>query len=126
MNNQQPIIDETEEVTNPLLFWVAYMPGEGNEKKYLSDGKGNLRIYKTEGKMRKYLEENLPQSDYEKVVVHSVQGQIVLPEDETALQQAPAPTATSPLRLPINTLAADMVPTAMDLLRNYKPRRRKK
>lgn len=129
-NNQSDLSPQENEV-NPLTFWVAYLPGENDKKNYLSDGQGHLRVYKTEGAMREFLKANLPPATYEMVIVHSVQGEIVVPDD------APPDSKTIPLSningenvstptslMLLHTLAAPTVPTAIDQLENELKRRK--
>jgi hypothetical protein len=139
MNTSDPQTNPSPdpEDSNPLEFWVAYIPGEGEKKNYLSDGKGNLRIFKSEGALRDWLKTQLRQEVYEMVVVHPVQGQIAIPDDGT-LGQIPYPVS-KPLRWspggipfdtlnlkPITTLAPPSSPTAQELLEATLKRRRRR
>lgn len=138
MDSTQPTQPNPDlEGDNPLQFWVAYMPGEGEKKNYLSDGKGNLRMFKTEQAMRDYLKPQLPPEAYEKVVVHSLQGMIALPDDGTlgapppALRRIPKIMPIVPLNMqsfgkPISTLAQPTVPTAQEQLENLVKRKRRR
>ena len=122
---------------NPLEFWVAYMPGEGEKKNYLSDGKGNLRVFKSERVLREWLKPQLSPEVYEMVIVHSVQGNITLPEDGTfgappnlILPQdsrKPAPLDLSKLNItPIQTLALPTIPSAQEQLDYFAQHRRRR
>lgn len=127
------------EENNPLEFWVAYIPGEGEKKNYLSDGKGNLRIFKSKKALRDWLKPQLRQEVYEMVVVHPVQGQIAIPDDGT-LGKVPYPVSQiprwapggipfdtlTPQRKPITTLAPPSSPTAQELLETTLKRRRRR
>jgi len=120
-----PLETPQESESNPLEFWAAYIPDEGEKRNYLSDGKGHLRIFKSESALREWLKPQLSPEVYEMVVVHPIQGTIAIPE-----QDAPPQRRTSlmtPLDLskitPISTLARDGLPTAQDLLESYKKRR---
>jgi ubiquinone biosynthesis protein COQ9 len=112
---------------NPLEFWVAYLQ-DGDKKNYLSDGKGHLRVYKTEGTLREYLKANLSPETYAMIVVHPVQGTIAVPEDGVQQIRLTEP-ANIPNPIPISTLAPLTVPTASeqldDLLKRRKIRRRR-
>jgi hypothetical protein len=118
---------------NPLQFWVAYIPGQGGKKNYLSDGKGNLRIFKSESALREYLRPQLRPEVYEMVVVHPVQGKIALPDDGT-FGTPPRPPRRIPEIIPldmrnlkpITTLAPPTVPTAQELLDNHVRRRQRR
>ena len=125
MNATQPAQPSPDpDGDNPLQFWVAYIPGEGNKKNYLSDGKGNLRIFKSEEALRKWLQPQLRQEVYEMVVVHPVQGKIALPDDGT-LAVAPPPLVMPNLK-PMTTLAAPSLPTVQELLDSHVKRRRRR
>jgi len=140
MDQPQPIQSNPDpEVDNPLQFWVAYIPGEGEKKNYLSDGKGNLRIFKSEAALREWLKPQLREEVYEMVVVHQVQGQIALPDDGTLgtslpqKRRIPKIMPILPLDMrtfgkPITTLAQPTVPTAQEqldsLVKRKKHRRR--
>lgn len=114
------------EDSNPLEFWVAYIPGEGEKKNYLSDGKGNLRIFRSKGALQDWLKPQLRPEVYEMVVVHSVQGQIALPDDGT-FGKIPYPVdMRTPGWKPITTLAPPTVPTAQELLESFAKRRRRR
>ena len=121
----QPAPDPDSE--NPLLFWVAYIPGEGKKKNYLSDGNGHLRVFKSEGALRDWLKPQLRPEVYEMVVVHSLQGQIALPDDGT-ITSTPAPMYVfdAPAGQPIKTLALPTVPTSQELLNSLINRRRRR
>lgn len=121
---------------NPLQFWVAYIPGEGEKKNYLSDGKGNLRMFKSEGALRDWLKPQLRPEVYEMVVVHSVQGKIALPDDGTFGAPPPTPRLIPeifpilPLDMrnlkPISTFAPNTVPTVQEQLDNLVKRKRRR
>jgi len=130
-----PSPDPDPDGDNPLQFWVAYIPGEGEKKNYLSNGKGNLRIFKSEGALRDWLKPQLRKEMYEMVVVHQVQGQIAIPDDGTLGAPPPQPKRRVheiiPLDMrnlkPITTLAQPTMPTAQeqfDSLVKRKHRRR--
>jgi hypothetical protein len=108
---------------NLLEFWVAYLP-DGDKKNYLSDGKGHLRVYKTEGAIHDYLKVNLSPEIYAMIVVHSVQGTIVVPEDGVQQLQLTAPYLPNSKPIPISTLAPLTVPTASEQLANLLKRRK--
>ena len=109
---------------NPLLVWIAYMPGEGDKKNYLSDGKGHIRIFKTEDAAKEHLEDHLPPEVLLNVVVHSVQGTIVVPVDDVATTSIGYEVTQTPA--PIHTLAAPTVPTTTEQLESLLKRRRNK
>ncbi len=126
---------------NPLRFWVAYIPGEGEKKNYLSDGQGHLRVFKSEEALRTWLKPQLRQEVYEMVVVHPVQGKIAVPDDGTpGKTQQPARKlprwspggfpldmrGLKPMPMPITTLAPPTAPTAQELLDNHLKRRRRR
>ena len=123
MDNQTQQPNETDPAENPLLLWVAYLPGEGNDKHYLSNGKGGVRVFKTEDAILKHLRENLTPDVFERVVVHTVQGEIVVALEEGT--QAP-PDVIIPVQIPpvsIGTLARDSAPTATEIMKDYLLRR---
>lgn len=136
MDATQPIQSSPDpDGDNPLQFWVAYLPGEADKKNYLSDGEGNLRVFKSEGALRDYLKPQLRPEVYARVVVHQVQGQIALPDDGTLGTPLPAPRRIpeiipldiwTPSRKPITTLAPPTVPTAHEQLDGYVKRRRRR
>lgn len=134
MQQTQPLQSSPDpDGDNPLQFWVAYIPGEGEKKNYLSDGKGNLRMFKSESVLREWLKPQLSLEVYEMVVVHSVQGQIVLPDDGTVgdpLPQKRSVPEIIPLDMrnlkPITTMAAPTVPTAQEQLDSLINRRRRR
>lgn len=137
--------------TDPFLFWIAGLPGEGEKINYMSNGAGKLRMFRTVDGMLIYLRElrddgKIRQEVYEMIIVHSVVGKIAVPDDGNA----PDPDQVQPIippRLPnliprlladidltkihpIETLARDGAPTAQDALeeemqRQAKRRRRK-
>ena len=144
MNSVPPIQPSPDpEGDNPLQFWVAYIPGDGEKKNYLSDGKGNLRMFKSESVLREWLKPQLRPEVYEMVVVHSVQGQIVLPDDGTfgdppphnsqslrEKQRIPKIVPIVPVDMqnikPITTMAPFTVPTAQEQLDSLEKRRRRR
>ncbi len=132
--------DPTPEERNPLEFFVAYIPAEDGKKNYLSDGKGHIRVFKTQKAINDYLTANLRPEVLKMVVVHPVQGQIAVPDE------LPEPTTPKVLTLDqaqntpnifpeltvdlskvasISTLAPPTFPTAMELLDNYKKRKKR-
>lgn len=134
--NSDPIPEER----NPLEFFVAYLPAEDGKKNYLSDGKGHIRVFKTEQAINDYLAANLRPEVLEMVVVHPVQGQIAVPDE--GLQPTTPKVLTldmaqnTPNIFPdltvdlskatsISTLAPPTFPTAMELLDNYKKKRKR-
>lgn len=130
----QPSLDPDSD--NPLLFWVAYIPGEGEKRNYLSDGKGHLRMFKKKKALRDYLKPQLSPEVYEMVVMHQVQGKIALPDDGTL--GAPLPTQRRiPKIMPIipldikniqtiRTFAPHTVPTAQEQLDSLVKRKRRR
>lgn len=131
MNSVSPIQPSPDpEGDNPLQFWVAYIPGEGEKKNYLSDGKGNLRMFKSESVFREWLRPQLRPEVYEMVVVHSVQGQIVLPDDGTLEDRIQSIPESTPLYMqslnPITTMAQPTAPTAQEQLDSLIKRRRRR
>jgi hypothetical protein len=110
---------ETPQSKNPLEFWVAYMPAPDNKRHYLSDGSGHLRIFKTSTSINEYLKSVLKPAELEQVVVHSVEGKIVVPETDI-VSETPALSYSAPV---ISTLAAPTMPTAKELLDNIEKRR---
>ena len=116
-------VEEKSQEPNPLEFWVAYLQ-DGNKKNYLSDGKGHLRVYKTEGSLREYLKANLSLETYAMIVVHSVQGTIAVPEDGVVQLQLTAPYIPNSKPIPISTLAPLTMPTASEQLENLQKRKK--
>lgn len=137
---------------NPLLFWVAYLPAADGKCNYLSDGKGNLRVFKSESSLRTYIEPLMPPALYEQVVIHSVQGEIVVPYDNYSMPMDQFPRGSLHTKLdlksllkrpllppigkdiipfdmqnlkPIITTAPATHPTSLELLQNMEQRRKK-
>ena len=121
--NEPDYVPINEEI-NPLLVWVAYMPGEGGKKNYLSDGKGHIRIFKTEDAAQKHLEDHFPPEVLLNVVVHSVQGTIAVPVDDVATASMVYEVTQTPV--PIHTFAAPTAPTATEQLESLLKRRKNK
>lgn len=134
--NSDPIPEER----NPLEFFVAYLPAEDGKKNYLSDGKGHIRVFKTQKAINDYLVANLRPEVLEMVVVHPVQGQIAVPDEGLQpttpkvltldmAQNTPNIFPDVPVDLSkvtsISTLAPPTLPTAMELLDNYKKKRKR-
>ena len=128
--------DETPKADeNPLLFWVAYIPREDGGCNYLGNGKGGIKVFKTESAIRKYVESSVPPEVYETVVFHSTQGMIAIPEEDFERGVASVPQEfahslkpqgqgiISILNTPIRTLAAPTFPTASELLEEHIRRR---
>lgn len=113
-------MDEQETVFHPL--WAAYLPGEGDTKNYMGDGKGNIRMFKTEQAMREYLEPLLLPETYSRVVVHPVDVTIVVPEPEG--EPVIQPHISLGRLDPITTLAPYTIPTAQELLKNIQRRKK--
>lgn len=137
MDTTQPVQPSPDpDGDNPLQFWVAYIPGEGEKKNYLSDGQGHLRIFKSEIALREYLKPQLRTEVYEMIVVHEVQGQIALPDDGTFGTPPPAPHRIPeimpiiPLDMrnlkPIMTMAPNTVPTVQEQLDSLVKRKRRR
>lgn len=138
MDTTQPVQPSPDpDGDNPLQFWVAYIPGESEKKNYLSDGKGNLRVFKSEDALREYLKPQLRPEVYEMVVVHQVQGKIALPDDGTLGTPPPTPRHIPkimpivPLDMrtlgkPIMTMAPHTVPTAQEQLDYYAKKRQRR
>ena len=97
-----------------LRFFVAYQKGVDNKYNYLGDGQGNIRLFKTQAAIDKFLDDNLPADIRAGVFTHPVNGNFVVPEPE------------EPKPITIRTLAPQTTPTAMELLENYKKRKRSK
>lgn len=132
MNTPEPMPSPDPDGDNALQFWVAYIPGKGAKKNYLSDGKGNLRVFKSEQVLRDWLKPQLRQEVYEMVVVHSVQGQIALPDDGTfgllrpeLLGLGRIPSDVGNLK-PIITMAPFTVPSTQELLESVLKRKRRR
>ncbi len=116
--------DNPEVETNPLLFWVAYLPGEGEKKKYLSNGHGGLRLFKSEIAIHEYLTGNLTPEVLERIVVHSIQGMIAVPQEEEI--GIGGTLKTDEALKPIGTLAVDGAPTAHEVLTDYIKRNKRR
>jgi hypothetical protein len=98
------------------------------------DGKGNIRIFKSESVLREWLKPQLRTEVYEMVIVHPVQGKIALPDDGT-FGKLPQPVrklprwspGDVPLDMrnlkPITTLAPSAAPTAQEQLNGLIKRR---
>jgi hypothetical protein len=112
--NAVPINADAQPKELDLIFWVAYRKA-GEKKHYLGNGKGTIRLFKSEEALREYLQPLLSPADYENVVVHSIVGQLALPEtDEPKTETKPALNFT-----PISTLAAPTRPTSLELMQDY-------
>lgn len=103
-----------DEETNPLEFFVAYQPGPDGKCFYLGDGKGNIRLFKTQAGLDTFLDENVSPENRDKIVTHPIQGLIALPEADTKAGAL----------VPIKTLAPNAIPNATQLMNNYLRRRR--
>ncbi len=138
--NQTPSPDPglPPEEKSPLEFWAAYIPGEGTQRHYLSNGlAGNLkgiRLFKSKKAAHDYLKlqvelGRLPQEAYERIVVHAVEGKLALPAE---LQPRPYPFGNQHnLKAPdhlnaITTLHKPSAPTAVELLEAYQQRKKKR
>lgn len=93
-----------------LIFWVAYQPN-GEQKNYLGNGKGHVRLFKTEQAVKDYLEPLLTPEQMAVTVIHSVEGKIAVPEPE---QKKP---------MPISTLAVDIAPGVQEQLKDLLKRK---
>lgn len=110
--------EEVQSVSkNVLEFFVAYQQ-VGNQKRYLGNGKGGVRLFKERENLEAYLREKLTPFDFERTVIHSVTGNFAVPE----------PDDQRPAMVPITTLFPDNAPpTAEDLLKEVvKARKRHK
>lgn len=103
-----PAIEIKEEIEpgNPLEFWVAYQEGSDGKLHYLGDGKGNLRLFKTQGGLQSFLDKNLTPEQAAVTVMHSIQGKIAIPKADDE----------SGALMPISTLLLPTVPSAQELL----------
>lgn len=139
MNNNQDLPmpgDQPEK--NPLEFWACYLPGLGDEKYYLSNGKQGkqkgIRLFKTRKAASDFLLDEmtagrLRREIYEKIVIHSVEGLIALPGelDVPPAAKKKVPTLSIPKSFkapthlrPIQTLGARLgAPSALELLQMY-------
>jgi len=106
-----------------FVLYVAYVNGEDEKKHYLGDGKGNVRIFKTETLLREHIRPLLSPDKYESVIIHPVICKLAIPE-----QGNPTGTIVSDSGglLPISTLSKLKEPTANELLANYIQRRKRK
>lgn len=98
---------------NPLEFFVAYQIGTDEKLRYLGDGKGGLRLFKTLEGLDTFLDGALSPEQRAKTFTHTIQGQIAVPEIESKHGTV----------IPITSLAPDMFPTAQELLRDHELRR---
>ena len=97
---------------DPLTLWLAYQNGADGLKHYLGDGKGNIRLFKTETALREYLIPLLTPEQMEITVIHHVGVMFAVPEMEQQEQ----------IIMPISSLAPHTLPTAIELLNNYRRR----
>jgi hypothetical protein len=142
MNNppNSPINLNPEEGKSPLQLWVAYVPGEGDKKNYLSNGKQGkdkgIRLFKSERAAWDHLKElfetgKMTEWAYLNVVVHSIDGKIAMPDEVQEPHAIPIrlPLKNQPTHLnPIITLAKEDIPTSLELVQQYerqKPRRKR-
>lgn len=98
-----------------LTFWVAYFIGADEKYHYLgSDGK--IRLFKTEAELNTFLDDNITKSERAMIYTTSITGLFAVPEPEQ-----------ENIIMPISTLAPMTMPmpTAMELLNNYKRRNSK-
>jgi len=65
---------------NELTFWVCYRIDEAGKYNYLGDGKGHIRLFKSEEALSKFLDEN--KVDKENVFTHAIKGLFAVPEPE--------------------------------------------
>jgi hypothetical protein len=114
--------DDALEEANPLLVWVAYTEGEGSKRNYLSNGKGGLRVFKSEDKLNDYLKETFDEAMRAKIKTHSIQGKIAIPIDDYVFASTDYTETIMPA--PIHTLAVPTAPTATEQLDMILKRRR--
>lgn len=138
-SDQQPRNDlEPDAEQNPLLFYAAYLPGPGKERRYMSNGKTGkakgLRLWKTEEAAQRFFKDQFDQGRisreaFEQVVIHPVDGKIAIPE-ETPIKKYNLPRRlpwSAPDHLkPITTLHKPSVPTAVELLEDYQRRKKRR
>lgn len=100
-----------------LTFYAAYQQ-HGEQRRYLGDGAGHVRLYKDAEKLREYLAQNLSPADLERTIIHPIAGMIAVPEFDTVDQFAMTPISTMPL--------LEAAPTAGELLAERTSRKRHK
>lgn len=144
MEAEQKALEDQE---NPLLFWAAYMlDKDGKTKRYLGNGKGGYRLFKTlEGPdgLNAYLDKFVHPARRPEVHVHSVQGTINVPVEDQDIQdltrrpelpRQPNILERLPInipQLPMSTLSREsQPPSAVEVLHEleekHKKRRRRK
>lgn len=125
---------------SPIELWVAYVPGEGDKKNYLSNGKEGkekgIRLFKSERAAWDHLKElfakgKMTEWAYLNVVVHPIEGKIAVPDEVQEPHAVPIrlPLKNQPTFLnPLITFAKDDVPTSLELVQQYeriKPKRKR-
>lgn len=102
------ISDPEAQSDNPVQLYAAYKRA-GTQYNYLGDGKGGIRLFKSEQAIRDYLAATMtPEQIAAEVTIHPVDWKIALPEE---MLKADAP-------IPIMSLASDLPPTAQEILQN--------
>lgn len=140
MNSDSPIIQDPAPGESPLIFWVAYVPGEGEKRNYLGNGKEGkdkgIRLFKSERGAKDHLKElyelgKMTQWAFDNVVVHPIDGKIAMPAEVEEPHAIPIrlPLKNQPTHLnPIITLAKEDIPTSLELINQYermKPKRKR-
>lgn len=136
--NQNQVLNNGEEKPeeDSLELWVAYQPGEGEQRHYFGAGTGRVRAFKTEQAAKDHLETLMSPEDFERTLYHSVPAELLIPIDDYVENVTPMEVDIKrlpnifPTHLdPINTLAPNMIPKAADILlarqKARKHRRRK-
>jgi hypothetical protein len=133
MNKPSPDDPGPNPDKSPFEFFAVYVPGEGTQRHYLSNGqKGKLkgiRLFKSEQAAHDYLQlqldlGRLPQEVHDRIVIQPVEGKLALPAE---LQPRLSPFGNAPEHLqPITTLHKPSVPTAMELLADYQRRQKRR
>lgn len=114
----QPNSEQSETADElSLTFYAAYQQ-HGEQRRYLGDGAGHVRLYKDVEKLREYLALNLSPADLERTVIHPIAGMIAVPELDAVDQFAMTPISTTPL--------LEAAPTAGELLAERTSRKRHK
>lgn len=128
-NNLPPQLPPSlEDENNPLVTYVAYLPGPDGKLNYFGNGEGKHRTWKTRGAAEKFLEPLLDPEVYANVVIHPIQLKIAVPmppEDARPPKiKAGIPEMLGNIPLvPIQTLAEPSFPTAQELLEDHLKRR---
>lgn len=101
-----------------LVFWVCYKKDEAGKCNYLGDGKGHIKLFKTEQAIKDFVGyPDMTIEEIEKIkeiCIHSIKGLFAVPEPEIKQEQIKLLTPQTPLP-----------PSASEVLANWKKKRKR-